>query len=69
VRISAEHPTPEFTKLYKKQSRLSKELDQKLRATRPGGLVGGEVVSKKKVADALKNSGGWGSTSGGWGSK
>ena len=66
VRISAEHPTPKFTKLYNEQKHLSELLDQGLRKTRPGGFVGGEEVPKKKVAKALD--GGWGSKSGGWGS-
>jgi hypothetical protein len=58
VRVSAEHPTPEFTKLYEEQKKLSTQLDEGLRASRPGGFVGGEEVPKggaatQKVGRAL----------------
>jgi hypothetical protein len=50
VRVSAEHPTPEFTKLYEEQKKLSTQLDEGLRAARPGGFVGGEEVPKRGAA-------------------
>ena len=45
-RINADHPTPEFTRLSKRESKLRKELQRRLIKTRPGGFVGGEYQPK-----------------------